>query len=280
MQENNLKRNVSQIYLTLVPILTIVFGLAVGYVSYKIYLPIWILNVFLMIVATWVLSGHAIRTNDVEKKHLVICAIFLITPWMLISMFSGLGAPPYDKAAEWVASATEQQVRYYFLLAVGVLIAFGFAILREKIKKTKGDFYSLLGSVAIQVAIPIFLIDMTFYGFYLAELYRNMAASNIEKTPEWVLAIAKQFHFVNMIVAALVYVATAAFAAALKKAEWFNPTACNIYILISLLLFLLDVLPPSFPEPFATLNLVVSIPAIPFLMPYFMAVNLLRRVGN
>jgi hypothetical protein len=280
MQENNLKRNVSQIYLTLVPILTIVFGLAVGYVSYKIYLPIWILNVFLMIVATWVLSGHAIRTNDVEKKHLVICAIFLITPWMLISMFSGLGAPPYDKAAEWVASATEQQVRYYFLLAVGVLIAFGFAILREKIKKTKGDFYSLLGSVAIQVAIPIFLIDMTFYGFYLAELYRNMAASNIEKTPEWVLAIAKQFHFVNMIVAALVYVATAAFAAALKKAEWFNPTACNIYILISLLLFLLDVLPPSFPEPFATLNLVVSIPAVPFLMPYFMGVNLLRRVGN
>jgi hypothetical protein len=280
MQENNLKRNVSQIYLTLVPILTIVFGLAVGYVSYKIYLPIWILNVFLMIVATWVLSGHAIRTNDVEKKHLVICAIFLITPWMLISMFSGLGAPPYDKAAEWVASATEQQVRYYFLLAVGVLIAFGFAILREKIKKTKGDFYSLLGSVAIQVAIPIFLIDMTFYGFYLAELYRNMGASGIEKTPEWVFPIAKQFHFVNMIVAALVYVATAAFAAALKKAEWFNPTACNIYILISLLLFLLDVLPPSFPEPFATLNLVVSIPAVPFLMPYFMGVNLLRRVGN
>jgi hypothetical protein len=83
-----------------------------------------------------------------------------------------------------------------------------------------------------------------------------------------------------MIVAALAYVATAAFAAALKKTGWFKPIACNIYILLSLLFFLLDVLPPSFPEPFATLNLIVSIPAIPFLMPYFIGVNLLKQAGN
>ena len=107
-----------------------------------------------------------------------------------------------------------------------------------------------------------------------------MAESAIKKTPDWVLPLATQFYFINMIVAALAYIATAAFAVSLKKAGWFRPMACNIYIIISLVFLLLDILPPSFPEPFATLSYIVSIPAFPFFMPYFMGVNLLssRRI--
>ena len=187
MQSKLSKRKLSQLYLTLVPILTVVFGLGVGYVSYKIYLPIWLINVFLMIIATWVLGGYVIKTGDEEKKHIAACALFFIVPTMLSSMFAGLGAPPYEQPKVWVSSATEQLTRYYFLLAMGVLIAFGYAILRDKLKRTPGNFYALLGFVAIQIAIPIFLIDMSFWGFYLTKLYRIMAASSIEKTPEWVL---------------------------------------------------------------------------------------------
>jgi hypothetical protein len=117
-----------------------VFGLGVGYISYKIYLPIWIINVCLMVIAAWILGAHIIRTHDVEKKNLVACASFLIIPWILISMFFGLGAPPFGKPSEWVTSATEQQVRYFFLLIAGVFIAFGFAVLGEKIKKHQRKF--------------------------------------------------------------------------------------------------------------------------------------------
>lgn len=180
----------------------------------------------------------------------------------------------------WVASANEQLIRYYFLLAMGVLIVFGYAILREKLKKTPGNFYAMLGFIAIQVAIPIYLIDMSFWGFYLTKLYRIMAASSIEKAPEWVLPLRNQFFYINMMVAALVYLATAAFAMALKKAGWFKQVACHMYILISLVFFLLDVLPPDLPEPFTTLNFVVSIPAVPFMLPYFIGINLLRKVGS
>lgn len=274
------KRNLSQLYLTLVPVLTVVFGLGVGYVSYKIYLPIWLINVVLMIMAICILGANVIKTTDQEKKHVAACALFFIVPTMLSSMFAGLGAPPYNMPKLWVSSATEQLTRYYFLLAMGVLIAFGYAILRDKLKKTPGNFYALLGSIAIQIAIPIYLIDMSFWGFYLTKLYRIMAASSIEKTPEWVLPLRNQFFFINMIVTALVYMATAAFAMSLKKAGWFKPVACNIYILISLVFFLLDVLPPDLPEPFATLNFVVSIPAIPFMLPYFIGINLLRKVDD
>src|SRR5271170_1603913 len=95
MKEKILQRNLSQIYFTAVPVLTVVFGLGVGYINYKIYLPIWLINVFLLIMASWVLGRHAFRTNNKDKKTLVVCALFFIIPIMLVSMFVGLGAPPF-----------------------------------------------------------------------------------------------------------------------------------------------------------------------------------------
>jgi hypothetical protein len=270
------KRKLSQLYLTLVPILTIALGLGVGYISYQIYLPIWLINVVLMLTATWLLGANVLKTDDTEKKHIAVCALCFIVPTLLSSMFAGLGAPPYESPKLWVSSASEQLTRYYFLLAMGVLIAFGYAILREKLKSTPGNFYALLGFVAIQIAIPMFLIDMSFWGFYLTKLYRMLVASSLEKTPEWVLPLRIQFFYINMIVAALVYLGSAAFAMALKKAGWFKPVACHIYILVSLLFFVLDVLPPTLPEPFATLNFIVSIPAVPFMLHYFIGINLLQ----
>ena len=121
---------------------------------------------------------------------------------------------------------------------------------------------------------------MTFWGFYLTKLYSMMAAVTPNKTPEWVLPVANQFHFIHMIVCALLYLATAAFAVSLKNAGWFKPKSCNIYVLISTLAFLSNALPRSLPEPLSTINYIVAIPAIPFIMPYLMAINLLKRAGN
>src|ERR1700712_4076065 len=142
MKATNFKRTLSQIYLALVPILTIIFALSVGYISYKIYLPIWLANVFFMTLSMWTLGGYIIRTNDIEKKHLIACAAFFIIPTMLTSIFFGLGAPPFGNPKSWVSSITEQRARYYFLLAAGLFISFGFAILRQKLKKVGEDFFS------------------------------------------------------------------------------------------------------------------------------------------
>src|ERR1041384_3153446 len=102
------KRKVSQIYLSIVPILTFIFAFVTGYISYKIYLPIWIINVCLMVTASWILGLHVVRNHDVEKNHLAIAAFFLIVPWILVSIFFGLGPPPQTPAG-WAATATEQE---------------------------------------------------------------------------------------------------------------------------------------------------------------------------
>jgi hypothetical protein len=46
---------------------------------------------------------------------------------------------------------------------------------------------------------------------------------------------------------------------------------------MSLLAFILIALSAFLPEPFVTAGFVVSIPAIPFLMPYFIDVHLLNN---
>ena len=272
-------RNISQIYLTLVPFLGLAIAFAFGHTSYKIYLPIWLLHACLMVLATWLLGAHLVRGQAGDKKRLAVVASFLIVPWILISIFAGIGPLPAN-SAEWVATATEQQIRYNILIACGVLLACGLVLLRAYLKATGEDFYSLLGITAIGIAMPLFILNMAFWGSYLTEAFKLFVASGSEKRPDWYLPVRGLFESVSMIEVALIYLATMAFAEALKWAGLFRASACNWYILLSAAGLVLSLLPASVPGPLAIASFAVSIPAIPFIMPYLMAVNLLRRVGD
>ncbi len=270
---------ISYIYLLLVPFVAAGLGFGVGHVSYKLYLPIWLLNVVLMTLASWVLGLHVIRQKDKEESDLGTAAFFLIIPWILISMFAGLGPPP-ETAAEWTATAQEQQLRYFMLVVSGVFIAFGFVGLRNGLK-TKGDsFYSSLGLIAILIAIPLFIINMLYWGFYLTELFKIQTTNNTTNFPEWFLPVRELFGSISVIEVALTYFATFAVALSMKKVGWLNKTSSFFYILFSLLAFLMAILSAFFTETFKIPGFAVSIPAFPFLMPYFIGVNLLRKVGN
>lgn len=277
IQNNNLKRNVSQVYLSLVPLWGTIVGFGIGDISYKIYLPIWIMNVCLMLTAAWFVSGHVFKSNNTTSKHFAFGAFLLIVPFIFISLLFFWGPPP-DSPAGWVATATEQQARYIMVILAGLCIAFGFSILREKLKDTKGGFYSLLGYTAIIIAIPLFIINIIYWGAYLVELFKIVSISSSEKMPEWFLPTKKLFGLVSLVEVALTYLAIAAFAASMRVAGWLSKTACRIYIVISFLGFLIMAL--SFIKPLETVSFFASIPAIPFLMPYFMGINLLRRAGN
>jgi hypothetical protein len=278
MNSKIFNRKASRIYLLLVPLLVVIFGFGIGKISYTFYLPIWIINVCLMVASAWILGLH-VNNKKNEMRHLALGAFFLIVPWILISMFFGLGPPP-ETPAGWVETASEQQIRYFMLFVAGVFIASGFALLREKLKTEGENFYSLLGFVAIIIAIPLFIVNMLFWGFSLTELFKILVASNTENLPEWSKPIRALFGLISVVEVALTYIAIAAFAVSMKLAGWLSKTTSQIYVTISLLAFLIIVLSAFLPEPFLTAGFVLSIPAIPFLMPYFMGINLLQRAGD
>ncbi|GAB3227225.1 hypothetical protein [Spirosoma arcticum] len=266
--------NLSQVYLTLVPFVVAILGFALGHSSYKLYIPIWLVHAGLMILATWILSKQAIQKQNEPKSHLLISILFLMAPWLFISIFAGMGPPP-TTAASWVATATEQQVRYSILLISGVLITIGFSFLRIQLKRAGEEVYSLLGLVAIFLAMPLFMLNMTYWGSFLTESFRIFVASGSAKRPDWYLPLRDQFAWISGVEVGLTYLATAAFGASLKTTRWFKPGACWSYIVISLLGFLLSVLPDFSFMPLTIGSYLASIPAIPFIMPYLMALNLL-----
>ncbi len=280
MQASQLKKNLSQVYLMLIPFLTIVLGVAFGHSNYKIYMPLGILNACLMVLAAWNLGAHAIKKQDATQKQLVLIASLLIIPWILLSILAGLGPPPFGEPAEYVATGTEQQVRYSFLLISGVIIAFGFAFLRENIKKAGEHFYSWLGLMAILVATPLFIVNMAFYNSFFLETFRILVSSGSDKMPEWFLPIKSVVVFIMVVEVALTYLAIGAFAASLKSAGWFSKKSSNIYIILNLLFCLSAIFSTFTPEPIATACSIVCIPALPFIMPYFIGINLLKRAGN
>jgi hypothetical protein len=168
-----------------------------------------------MLIAAWILGVHVFRNSDVERKHLAVIGMLLILPWLFISIFFGMGPPP-DVASTWLERSTEQQTRYTFLIMSGILIAMGFAGLRVKLKNNGEDFYSMFGFMAIIVAIPLYLMYITLLHSFDFESFKISVASASGKMPDWYSPINQHYVMVTIIDAALIYLATALFAASLK----------------------------------------------------------------
>lgn len=278
MQITHLQKKLSQAYLVLVPAWATALALGVGHISYKIYLPIWLINVVIMIISTWILGLHIIKDHDAPNKEIAIAAFLLIVPTILTSMFFGLGPPP-ETPAKWLATATEQEIRFIMLIIEGVFIALGFAALREKLRNTQGSFYSMLGFTAIIIAVPLFIFNMIFWSAYLPELFKIMTASGLEKTPDWFHPLREEFNLLTPVEIAIIYVGIAAFAASLKTAGWFSKKASTIYIATCFMAVVIIVFPRSsslMPIPF----FIATIPAAPFIIAYFMGVNLLKKANS
>ena len=278
MQTKTIKYT-SYVYLLLVPVLTAGLGFGVGHVSYKVYLPLWLINVLLMIIASWSLGLKVILQEDKVRSNLAKTAFLLIVPTILISMFAGLGPPP-DTATEWVASLKEQQVRYFMLVICGVFIAFGFVGLRDWLKSEGETFYSSIAVTTVLIAIPLFIINMLYWGFYLSELFKINADVSPTDFPDWFLPIRQLFGLISTTEVAMTYFATFAIASAIRKVGWLSKTSSWLYVSFSLLAFSIMILSIIFTEPFKIAAYAVSIPAIPFFLPYYIGVNLLRQTGN
>jgi hypothetical protein len=278
MKSLSFTQKLSLVYLCLVPLIVVAIGFGIGHVSYKIYLPAWLINACLMITAAWNLVGYQLRSNNRKIKQQVITALLLFTPWLLFSIFAGMGPPPATLQG-WVNTAAEQQVRYTILIAGGILFALGSALLKAKLQAAGENTYSVMASAAINLALPLFIINMAFWGYYLTDAFRVFILQGAAaKRPDWYGPVKSLFYVISIAEVLLMYLGTVLFAVSLKVTGLFNPVACRYYIIFGLAGVLLVVLPPSWPEPFGTAGYLVAIPAIPFIMPYLIGVHLLKYI--
>lgn len=279
MQITDSARRIFHAYLSILPVIVSALGLGVGHVDYNIYVPVWILHSCVMCLGAWITGVRFIRSDDQNKKRAAAIGLFFILPWILVSIFGGMGPPPFTITG-WAELATEQQVRFSILILCGVLIAFGFSTLYEDLKSKGEGFYSRLGFTCIILAMPLFIITMAGWGALVTDAFRMITASSSKAIPDWLAPIRHTIEVIIIVWVALIYLATTLFAASIKKTGMLTAKACNVYMITSLAALVLSLAPPSSPEPIATISYLVGIPAITLVIPYLMGINLVRRISG
>jgi hypothetical protein len=225
-----------------------------------------------MVMATRTLSK---TQSDLSTET----ASFFIFPWMLFAIFGGMGPPP-DTAAGWALLANEQLFRFSFLIAGGISMCIGFYRLNKVLENTPGRRYAKWSSILIRIALPLFILNMAYWGYFLTNVFMTYSIAGAPAKPGWMKPLGEIVNIIRMTEVALIYFATAALAIALRLAKRLSKTGSVFYVIFACLGALLNLLPDSISGPLGIAHYLSAIPAYTLLMPYLIAVNLLAKPGG
>lgn len=226
--------------------------------------------------AAWTLGARAVRTDMQSRRQLALAGTLLLTPFAVVALFwVGIGGP-------WAASAAENQMRYLVLIAMALAATGGFVVLREALSQGSERLHSTLGFAAVMLACSLYLVwDAFMYGAYFGQEHSG-------SMPAAIVALRPFQNLVLSLAGTLTYVATAAFAASLARAQWLSRRASLAYIIVSFFASFFIVIKvlerpdlEAASQPWYTIpGFILGVPALPLIMPSLLGVILLRRAGD
>lgn len=229
----------------------------------------------LVACATWLVGARRLAARKQTAQRLAAAGTLLVLPFALIVLFwVGLGPP-------WEATLPENRMRYVVLLADAMAVAAGFVVLAALLRDAGERFHASLASAANLLATIAYLVWMSLQaGAY------TVALRDGELSPV-IVALTDLTEVLLFVACVATYLATAAFAASLACAGWLGRGSARIYIALALAaLVFIVVRGLSFPDPSAGNSpwylrpgFIAGIPAIPWLMPYYLGLVALRRAG-
>ena len=280
MRTTKLDRRLSQIFLSLVPFLIFSSALVRSLRQPVVHSVVVGLFLVAIVVAVWRLGAWPIR--DDGRKGFALAGVMLIAPWAVLSALVGLGPP-------WQATAAENRLRFAALLVAGILITGAFVVLREALRDAGERRYSILGFAAIILAGPLSVI---FALFPLALEDVALQQRGVAHPPEWFSSLQNLSELALVVEVILIYLAIAAFAVALRRTGWLGGISSRVFVAISFfaILCLVVTIAVSLQHPddptavfkskVAIPGFVVSIPAIPLIMPCLIGAKVLGRAGD
>lgn len=258
-------------------VVTVLFGVREQYTPGISYALAFV-QITVMSLAAWNLGLFAIRVKVEERRTLAVAGALLIMPWVLFSLLAGVGPPGQGQ------TPAESRLRYLILLINAIAVGGGLLVLRQALSVAGERFHSALGSAAIVLATPLYLIWATI----LLEAHTSADLTGSTQLPPWANF---QFEMADTLLffgGSLTYLATAAFVMSLGRTQWLGRTAARALVIASLFsLLCLSARGLQFPDPaevfkhwYAVPGYVVGIPAVPWIMPCLLGIVLLRRAGD
>lgn len=216
-----------------------------------------------------------------ERQGIAVSGWLLITPIVMFALLPGFGPP-------WEATHAENAVRYTVLLLGAVAIGGGFIMLRRGLSEAGDQFHSSVGFAAIILATTPYVV---FAGIQLYLSYAVNRTASASGLPHMVSLdeMSTMLLFAGVL---LTYLATSAFTISLGEVHWIGGGARKAVAGTSLLFALCvgvkfgTVLarphdPIWVPGPwYSAPGFILSIPAVPWLIPVALGVLLLRRAGR
>jgi hypothetical protein len=276
METGHVARKVSYVFLCALPVLAIpLVGIRALRVA-GVHQSLGAVTFAAIVVAAWVLGARMIGSGDDRERNLALAGVLLITPFALIALFwVGLGPP-------WMATLTENRMRYLVILADSIAVMGGFVVLKELLGGVGERFYSTLGITANNLAGAAYLFWASFeIGFYVVGVRDGQLSPTIK-------ALSDIVDILLFVACVLTYSTTLAFAASLGKVRWLGRHATRAYVVVAFVaLVFIAMRGLSFPDPtsgssawYMQPGFVAGIPAVPWIMPFLLGVILLRRAGD
>ena len=263
-----------QIILWLLPLVPLT-SLAYHYDGLHMYMIAGAIQAVLIAVAAWTLGLGAARRGMTQQRVLAAAAALLVTSGAIISLGWNMGPPPAGD--QFLATRLDQQFRYTALL-IGVIFALGgLTVLRSSLDQAGDRIRSSLGHTTMLLSTLLFAVVNAALqiGF---EAVRQESSTGRE--PNWVEPFRNYFVYLTIFWAVLAYLGTAFYAASLRKVGWMSNTVAWVFIGGCLVAIVLVPFFPLAPGPLGMPGFVLGIPAVPYFIPYWMGVNLVRRAGQ
>ncbi len=241
-----------------------------------LYQTIGAVHFIIACCAVWKLVAMRIGTGTAETKKLALAGTLFFIPFALISLlWVGLGPP-------WVATPTENRMRYLVLLASAMAISVGFIVLKDALVEAGERIYSTLGVGVNIFAGAAYMIWLTIHVAVFAAKVRD------GHVPSEMISLTNMSDTLLFVACVLTYLATACFAASLGRSAWLGHIAARVFVIANLIAVLvITIRGLSFPDPgagstpwYTQPGFIAGIPAVPWIMPYLIGVVLLSRAGD
>lgn len=250
-------------------------SLAYHYDGLRMYIIAWAIQAVLMGVAAFFLGLGDARRGAFPQRVLGAAAALLLASGTVLSLGWNMGPPP--TGGQFLATRLDQQLRYAALLVGALLSLGGLTILRSSLRQTGEQVWSSLGYSSALLSTVLFAVvnAAVQIGF---EAVRQ--ASSTGRDPSWVEPFRNYFTSLTVLWAVLAYLATAGYAVALRRTGRMGNVTSWLFVGVSVVAVVLVPFFPLMPSTLALPGFILSIPAVPYFMPYWMGVNLASRTGE
>lgn len=234
------------------------------------------LLVFGIVAACAIMVSAPPRTPPLRDARLRVAAALMLAPFALIGLFFvGLGTP-------FESTASENVMRYSVVLTAAIAITTGFIFLKDALAAVGETLYSTAG---FAFALMSGMAYVVWNSFQLGYWIMRVA---LHTQPEAMATMNNVMDALLFAASALAYAGTATFARALSAAGWLGRRSSIVYVALNLVaLALLVVRGVTFPVPgagsepwYTQPGFVVGIPAMPWLLPFFLGAVVLHRFGK